>query len=172
MYKIANDIPLSAYDKKLQAEITPNDWGGWDLFFAMSGGDCLHCHDGPLAQVHIFSNNGMDLQFEDYGRYLATGNQNDMGKFKVPTLRNIELTAPYMHDGRFKTLDEVILHYSIGVLSESPNIDPMMEFAHQGGVDLDYYHGEVTEPELLKIFLKTFTDWEFINNPDFSDPFE
>lgn len=167
MYKIKNDLPLTAYDKTIEPTITVEEWGGFDLFFSLTGGDCLHCHDGPLAQVHVFSNNGMDMQFDDLGRYLATGNPNDMGKFKVPTLRNIELTAPYMHDGRFQTLEEVIMHYSFGVLAESPNIDPMMEFAHQGGVNLDY-----DERQLLLVFLKTFTDWEFINNPAFSNPFE
>ena len=167
MYKIRNDLPLSSFDKTLEPTITVEEWAGFDLFFSLTGGDCLHCHDGPLAQVNVFSNNGMDLEFDDLGRYLATGNPNDMGKFKVPTLRNIELTAPYMHDGRFETLEEVVLHYSFGVQAESPNLDPMMEFAHQGGVNLDFQ-----ERELLLAFLKTFTDWEFINNPDFSNPFE
>lgn len=167
MYKIYNDLPLTAYDQNLEPQITTEEWAGYELFFSLTGGDCLHCHDGPLAQVHVFSNNGIDTDFKDLGRYLASGNPNDMGKFKVPTLRNIELTAPYMHDGRFQTLEEVVMHYSFGVQAESPNLDPMMEFAHQGGVNLD-----VQERELLLAFLKTFTDWDFVNNPDFSDPFE
>jgi len=82
----------------------------------------------------------------------------------VPSLRNIEYTAPYMHDGRFSNLDEVINHYSFGIV-ESSTIDPMIEFAHQGGVQLD-----AQEHQLIKSFLKTFTDQNFLNNPDFRNP--
>jgi cytochrome c peroxidase len=114
--------------------------------------------------VAKFSNNGLDESFSDLGRGAVTNNANDNGKFKVPTLRNIALTAPYMHDGRFKTLDEVIEHYSSGV-HMSPTIDPLIEFANQGGVQLD-----AQEKQLLKAFLMTLTDLEFVNNPKFQDP--
>ena len=77
-------------------------------------------------QVHKFSNNGLDGSFTDLGRGAVTGNATDNGKFKVPTLRNIEVSGPYMHDGRFATLDEVIEHYSSGVTISS-TIDPLME---------------------------------------------
>jgi cytochrome c peroxidase len=115
-------------------------------------------------QVKKFSNNGLDAAFSDLGRGVITGNGNDNGKFKVPTLRNIALTAPYMHDGRFATLDEVIEHYSSGI-SHSTTIDPLIEFASQGGVQLDSQ-----EKYLLKKFLNTLTDNNFINNPKFKDP--
>ena len=164
MYKVQNSLPLTADEQVIMNSITVEEWAGMDMFFSLTGGDCLHCHDGPLMQVNLFSNNGLDATFDDEGRYLVTGNMNDLGKFKVPTLRNIELTAPYMHDGRFETLDEVILHYSFGI-TQSSTIDPMIEFASQGGVQLD-----PQERELLKTFLKTFTDYEFINNPDFRAP--
>jgi cytochrome c peroxidase len=164
MYKFQNGLALTPHEQQIWENITVEEWAGMDIFFSLSGGDCLHCHDGPLMHVNIFSNNGLDMTFADEGRYLVTGNQNDKGRFKVPTLRNIELTAPYMHDGRFNTLDEVILHYSFGVVN-SPTIDPMMEFAHQGGVQLD-----LQERELLKTFLKTFTDHTFISNPKFAPP--
>jgi cytochrome c peroxidase len=88
----------------------------------------------------------------------------DNGKFKVPTLRNIALSGPYMHDGRFATLDEVIEHYSTGI-HQSATIDPLIEFASQGGVQLD-----ASEKLLLKQFLMTLTDYDFINNPKFQDP--
>lgn len=164
MYKIQNSMTLTAEEQEIQSQITTEEWGGFDLFFSLSGGDCLHCHNGPLAQVHSFSNNGLDANFNDEGRYLVTGNANDLGKFKIPTLRNIELTAPYMHDGRFETLEDVVNHYSFGV-TESATIDPMLEFSHQGGVQLNF-----EQRQLLITFLKTFTDWEFINNPDFQPP--
>ena len=164
MYKVQNSLPLTAEEQTIMNSITVEEWAGMDIFFSLTGGDCLHCHDGPLMHVNLFSNNGLDATFEDEGRYLVTGNTNDLGKFKVPTLRNIELTAPYMHDGRFQTLDDVIMHYSFGI-EHSATIDPMLEFASQGGVQLD-----PQERELLKTFLKTFTDYEFINNPDFREP--
>jgi cytochrome c peroxidase len=115
-------------------------------------------------QVKKFSNNGLDATFSDIGRGAITGNSNDYGKFKVPTLRNIALTAPYMHDGRFSSLDEVIEHYSSGI-NQSTTIDPLIEFASQGGVQLDSQ-----EKYLLKKFLLTLTDYNFINNPKFKDP--
>jgi len=164
MYKYQNSIPLTDAEQEIWDEITVEEWAGMDVFFSLSGGDCLHCHDGALAQVNMFSNNGLDFTFDDPGRMLVTGNPNDEGHFKVPTLRNIELSAPYMHDGRFSSLEEVVNHYSFGVVN-SPTIDPMMEFASQGGVQLD-----AQERQLLITFLKTFTDEEFINNPDFQDP--
>ncbi|NBP29291.1 MAG: cytochrome-c peroxidase, partial [Flavobacteriia bacterium] len=103
-----NNLPLSAWDQSVQ--ITSEEWAGYDLFKSLNGADCFHCHNGPLMRVAKFSNNGLDESFSDLGRGAVTNNANDNGKFKVPTLRNIALTAPYMHDGRFKTLDEVIEH--------------------------------------------------------------
>lgn len=164
MYKYQNSLPLTPAEQTIWDNITVEDWAGMDVFFSLSGGDCLHCHDGALAQVNMFANNGLDATFDDPGRMIVTGNPNDEGKFKVPTLRNIELTAPYMHDGRFSSLAEVVNHYSIG-LKNSATIDPMMEFADQGGVQLDEQ-----ERQLLITFLKTFTDEKFVNNTDFQDP--
>jgi cytochrome c peroxidase len=115
-------------------------------------------------RVKKYSNNGLDPNFSDLGRGAVTGNPEDYGKFKVPTLRNIALSAPYMHDGRFQTLDEVIEHYSSGV-HVSPTIDPLIEFADQGGVQLS-----TQEKYLLKKFLHTLTDNSFISNPKFKDP--
>jgi cytochrome c peroxidase len=112
-------------------------------------------------QVQKFSNNGLDATFTDLGRGAVTGNPNDNGKFKVPSLRNIALSAPYMHDGRFQTLDEVIEHYSTGV-HQSETIDPLIEYAFQGGVQLD-----ATQKAQLKAFLLTLTDNNFVTNPAF-----
>ena len=165
MYKHKNSLALNPFEQNLYTQITNEEWAGMDLFFSLTGGDCLHCHDGPLMEVQgLFSNNGLDDDFPDKGRMTVTGDPNDEGKFKAPTLRNIEFTAPYMHDGRFSNLDEVIGHYSFGIV-ESPTIDPMIEFSHQGGVQLD-----AQEHQLVKSFLKTFTDHNFLNNPDFKDP--
>jgi cytochrome c peroxidase len=164
MYKHINGISLNSKEQTTLATVTPEEWAGYDLFLSLNGADCFHCHNGALMQVQTFSNNGLDNVFTDLGRELITGNINDRGKFKVPTLRNIALSAPYMHDGRFATLDEVIDHYSHGI-KISPTIDPMIEFASQGGVQLD-----AEEKYLLKKFLETLTDYEFVNNPKFKKP--
>lgn len=161
MYKFENSLPLSGDEQAIYATITPEEWAGYDLFKSLNGADCFHCHNGPLVQVQKFSNNGLDPVFTDKGRGAVTGNPNDDGKFKVPTLRNIALSAPYMHDGRFATLDEVIEHYSTGI-HPSATIDPLIEFASQGGVQLD-----TEQRSLLMAFLLTLTDERFVTNPDF-----
>jgi cytochrome c peroxidase len=164
MYKFENKISLTTKEQAILQTVDNEEWAGYDLFRSLNGADCFHCHNGPLMQVKKFSNNGLDATFSDLGRGFVTGNPSDYGKFKVPTLRNIALTAPYMHDGRFASLDEVIEHYSSGV-THSATIDPLMEFAGQGGVQLDSQ-----EKYLLKRFLLTLTDYNFINNPKFKDP--
>jgi cytochrome c peroxidase len=163
MYKNEYNYTLSQEEQAIYQTVTPDELAGYDLFKSLNGADCFHCHNGPLIQVQKFSNNGLDATFIDKGRGAITGNPNDDGKFKVPTLRNIEFTAPYMHDGRFSTLDEVIGHYSSGI-QMSPTIDPLIEFAGQGGVQLDAF-----EIDLLKKFLLTLSDQSFINNPDFQE---
>ena len=164
MYKYENALPLTSYEQSILQNIDTEEWGGYDLFKSLNGADCFHCHNGPLMRVKKFSNNGLDATFTDLGRGGVTGNNNDNGKFKVPTLRNIEYTAPYMHDGRFATLDEVIEHYSSGI-HVSSTIDPLIEFSSQGGVQLD-----AQEKYLLKKFLLTLSDDSFINNPNFMNP--
>ena len=164
MYKYEYGLTLTASELAIYSTITPSEWSGYDLFKSLNGADCFHCHNGPLMQVKKFSNNGLDATFTDLGRGAITGNPNDNGKFKVPTLRNIAYSAPYMHDGRFATLDEVIDHYSFGI-SMSPTIDPLIEYASQGGVQLDGF-----EQNLLKQFLLTLSDESFINNPAFQKP--
>lgn len=166
MYKYENGISLSSSDQQVFNTISVDEWAGYDLFKSLNGADCLHCHKGTMMRIDGFSNNGLDATFTDLGLGEVTGNNFDNGKFKVPTLRNIEYTAPYMHDGRFATLDDVIDHYSFGI-QQSSTIDPLIEYASQGGVQLD-----PQERMLLKKFLLTLTDESFINNPDFADPDE
>ena len=164
MYKYQYGLSLSQTDQNLLNTVTPSEWAGYDLFLSINGADCFHCHNGPLMHMQKFSNNGLDAVFTDLGRGAVTGNPSDNGKFKIPTLRNIAYSAPYMHDGRFATLDEVIDHYSHGI-QMSPTIDPSIEYASQGGVQLD-----AQQKDLLKQFLMTMTDENFINNPDFQEP--
>ncbi len=164
MYKYENGMPLNSQEQALLQQVDVEEWAGYDLFKSLNGADCFHCHNGPLMRVKKYSNNGLDANFTDLGRGAVTQNPEDYGRFKVPTLRNIALTAPYMHDGRFQTLDEVIEHYSSGV-HISPTIDPLIEFANQGGVQLS-----TEEKYLLKKFLLTLTDNSFVSNPKFKDP--
>jgi len=163
----------SKFDKVNRGEVsfTPSESNGYDLFMRdkdeanlIAGGDCFHCHGPILMSKQFYSNNGLDAVFADSGLGAVTGNPLEVGKFKIPTLRNIELTGPYMHDGRFTTLDEVINHYSSGLVV-SPTIDPLMKFAADGGVALS-----PQEKADIKAFLLTLTDYDFINNPEFKDP--
>ena len=101
----------------------------------------------------------------DKGKGGVTGLGKEMGLFCIPSLRNVALTAPYMHDGRFKTLEEVLDFYSSGVHS-SANVDPAMASAHRGGVHLS----ELEKKQIIA-FLNTFTDSVFITNPAFANPF-
>ncbi|MDG2370331.1 MAG: cytochrome c peroxidase [Flavobacteriales bacterium] len=157
----------SKYDKVIRNEttFTPEESAGFDSFNSLSGGDCFHCHGGILGTDYSFKNNGLDQNPIDTGRGLVTNNPLDYYKFKVPSIRNIEFSGPYMHDGRFETIDEVVNFYSLEIHADSPNIDPLIEFAQQGGVQLN-----PQERIELKAFLLTLSDVEFINNPNFSDP--
>lgn len=157
----------SKYDRVIQGEeaFTIQEQAGFDSFNALTGGDCFHCHGGALTTDFSYKNNGLDEFPDDTARGLVTGLADDNFKFKVPSLRNLEYSAPYMHDGRFATLDEVINFYSIGLQHQSPNISPLMEFSAQGGVQLN-----PQERAELKAFLLTLSDPDFINNPDFQNP--
>jgi cytochrome c peroxidase len=159
----------SKFDRYLMgnSNLTTQEINGFNIFMDESKGDCFHCHgseNNPLWTDNKFHNNGLDSSLTDLGLGGVTGDPSDNGKFKSPSLRNLIFTAPYMHDGRFSTIDEVINHYSEG-LQNSPTIDPLMKKVSQGGVQLS-----PLEKSNLKAFLLTLTDEEFINNPDFSNP--
>ena len=138
------------------------------FFPDMSGADCAHCHGGANFENDQYMNNGLDVDadFIDLGREIATGNIADRAKFKVPSLRNIAVTQPYMHDGRFNTLEEVIEHYDLH-MKQSSTLDPaLIQVIDNGGLHL-------TDQDKLDLvnFLKTLTDQTFLNNPEYSDPF-
>ena len=157
----------SKYDRYLDPNqlvfLEDEEFFGFDIFFSEKG-DCFHCHGGILFTDNRFHNNGLDEEPEA-GLFEITGISEDVGRFKTPTLRNIELTGPYMHDSRYETLEEVIDFYSEG-LNESPTIDPLMKNAHQGGIQL-------TEAEkgYLIAFLKTLTDTSYTQKPELGSPF-
>lgn len=152
----------SKYDQYMRGEasLTAQELSGKALFEDMSKGDCSHCHTmGSTFSDFEFRNTGLDSISVDEGRYLITLNESDKGKFKTPSLRNVELTGPYMHDGRFQTLLECIEHYNTG-FHYSANLDPNLFFSVKG---------RMTQQEMEDIvaFLKTLTDMEFVNNPAF-----
>ena len=133
--------------------------------------NCAVCHFPP-GQAAVFSqiapsNNGLDGAdaLKDFGLGDITFKRTDVGLFKSPSLRNVEFTAPYMHDGRFKTLEEVIDHYSKGVKNH-PNLDPRLR-GPRGR--LNFTSEEKSD---LVAFLKTLSDPKFLSDPRFSDPFE
>jgi cytochrome c peroxidase len=149
------------FDRVLRSEdkFTAEEQRGFELFSTeydprrgQFGADCFHCHGGPLFQSQAFANNGSDGAFVDIGREKVTGRASDRGKFAVPSLRNVELTAPYMHDGRFRTLEDVIRHYSTGI-PRSPTLDPNLAKHPDGGVPLT-----AEDQRALVAFLKTLTD--------------
>jgi len=159
----------SKFDKYLlgTTTLTPEETNGFNIFMDESKGDCFHCHgsdNNPLWTDNKFHNNGLDAMFSDLGFGKVTGDPADNGKFRSPSLRNLAFTAPYMHDGRFETLEDVINHYSEG-LQNSPTIDPLMKKVSQGGVQLSSQ-----EKADLKAFLLTLSDADFINNSNFSNP--
>jgi cytochrome c peroxidase len=166
----------SKYDKYLRGEVKLSDSEerGRALFFEDfnpffpddSGADCVHCHEGINFTTTRFMNNGLDSQsdMEDLGRENVTEDPADRGKFKVTTLRNIALTPPYMHDGRFNTLKEVMDHYNTGI-KKSPTLDPALkQVAQHNGLKL-------SEEQINDViaFLHTLTDEEFINNKEFEE---
>lgn len=147
--------------------LTPQELEGFNVFMDEDRGDCFHCHgDGnnPLWTDNIFHNNGLDATFSDLGLGGVNGNPNDNGLFKTPSLRNLSYSAPFMHDGRFATIDEVIEHYSTGLVN-SPTIDPLMKNVDDGGA-----HMNPMDKAALKAFLLTLNDDSFITDPDFQDP--
>jgi len=173
----------SKFDKALNAQetgvqLSDKELNGFDIFDKFPRGEfghCQHCHKRPLfSEVNdYFRNNGLDAwetkeDLNDLGLGGHTGLDSDMGKFKAASLRNIELTGPYMHDGRFQTLEEVVDFYMFDV-QQSPTLDRIMktEFLNSGEPLLIQENAK----EDLIAFLKTLTDWDFVNDTSFHSPF-
>ncbi|MFK5855939.1 MAG: cytochrome c peroxidase, partial [Bacteroidota bacterium] len=156
----------SKWDKYLlgEATLTQAEAQGYEIFFTEKG-DCFHCHGTILFTDNLFHNNGLD-SLPEQGRAKVTGDIVDVGKYKSPTLRNIMLTAPYMHNAKYATIEEVIDYYSEGIVW-SETVDPLMKKVSQGGV-----HLTPQEKQNLIAFLHTLTDTTYLTNPDFSNPFQ
>ena len=155
----------SKFDRAVRGlgELTEQEKEGFALFMTeydpargRRGADCFHCHGGPLFTDYDFKNNGLDRVSADAARQGVTGRPQDEGKFKTPSLRNVAVTGPYMHDGRFQTLEEVVAHYDHGVV-RSATLDPNLAKHPEDGMKLT-----TDEQKALVAFLRTLTDsrWE------------
>ena len=151
----------SRYDKVKRGEATFNaaEQTGYTLFQEKK---CAVCHREPLFTDFSYRNTGLPLSrsLKDYGRMHITGKKEDSLKFKVPSLRNVYLSFPYGHDGRFYSIDDVLNHYSTGVQASS-TVDSLVRNKIPLSKEEKYY---------IKTFLSTLTDSSFINNKRFSQP--
>ncbi len=153
----------SKYDKVMRKEkdvnFTSDELEGYTLFKQK----CGTCHKEPLFTNGEFASNGLDEYPVDIGRDSITQNPLDRGKFRIPTLRNIEFTKPYMHDGRFNTIEQVLKHYANGVKNHQ-NLDNRLKQEENLGISLSK-----EQQNLIITFLKTLSDHEFINDKRFSE---
>lgn len=157
----------SKFDRAARGEVklTAQEQHGLQLFVTendpargLKGADCFHCHGGNLFTNGQFMNNGLALAAADLGRMAVTKSAADRGKFKTPSLRNVAVTAPYMHDGRFATLEDVIEHYDHGV-QRTETLDPNLAKHPATGLGLT-----AEDKAALVAFLKSLTDDDFIGS--------
>jgi len=161
---------VNAIDASLpHGELSAIEGRGMNLFMTVY--DCNACHQVQNPHGYVmagtFANIGLDAQYADNGLQNVTKRSSDAGRFKIPSLRNVALTAPYMHDGRFATLDEVLNHYSEGIANH-PNLDRRLKKDGQPMRLQIPQH----DKEAIIAFLHTLTDYEMINDPKFSNPFK
>jgi cytochrome c peroxidase len=148
--------------------VTDFEFEGFNLFTSTYNcNSCHHVQDITQHEVR-FANIGLDADYADTGLERLTKEAGDIGKFKVPSLRNVELTAPYMHDGRFKTLEEVINHYSNSII-DHPNLHPDLKDENGVAKKMNIPEHDV---QAIVAFLKTLTDKMSIEDPNLSDPFQ
>lgn len=161
----------SRYAKQLEGKtfFDPDEQEGMEMYFninpSLPDAQCGHCHVFPIFQSSDYFNNGLDAaskvsDFKDVGRGAISGIPLDSGRFKATSLFNWHLTAPYMHDGRFKTIEEVLDHYTQQV-KQSPNLDPNV-----ANLSLN-----VRQKNKVLAFLKTLIDTSYLKNQDFLSPF-
>ncbi len=152
----------SKYDSVMrkQATFTPGEQRGYALFEAK----CSSCHKEPLFTDHSFRNNGLaPSNLNDLGRYGVTLQEENKYKFKVPSLRNLSFTPPYMHDGRFLDLSAVLDHYTGGV-QNTPNLDPLLKQKQGLGIAISN-----EEKQDILSFLKTLDDRSFLLDKRFAE---
>lgn len=151
----------SKYDQYRHGKVTftKDEEDGLQIFKAK----CASCHTEPLFTDFSLRNNGLEIFSNDFGFGRITLHEEDNYKFKVPSLRNIALTYPYMHDGRFRTLEQVLDHYDKGMIYH-PNLDKNLISNGKLGIPMSD-----VEKQKIITFLHTLTDYTFISNPIFSE---
>ena len=154
---ISGNSPYDKFNNGDSTALTDDQQHGMDLFFNKKT-NCSSCHSGFNFTNYAFENNGLYKKYTNEGRFRLTQIDTDQALFKVPTLRNIELTAPYMHDGSFENLEEVIEHYNTGGKNH-PNKSELIQ-------PLDLSNKEKRD---LIAFLKSLTDESFIQNSLFQN---
>ncbi len=152
---ISANAPYDQYLAGDSTALSPSQVRGMNLFFGEKA-ECFHCHGGFNFTFEEFLNNGLYESYQDQGRYEITGRESDIGKFKVPTLRNIAFTFPYMHDGSISTLEQVIDHYASGGANH-PN---------KSGLVRRFILSDEEKQDLVN-FLRALSDEAFISNPAF-----
>jgi cytochrome c peroxidase len=154
-----------------KAQLSAQELNGKSLFFEKY--DCNSCHQVQTPTGYAlfgggFANIGLDQEYKDNGLSLTTGQPSDAGKFKIPSLRNVLLTAPYMHDGRFATLEEVMEHYSEN-MSDHPNLDIRLK---DGSGHAQKMNISPSEKQALIAFLNSLTDFQAVTDLKFASPFK
>ncbi len=164
---ISSNSPFDKAERRERLR-TQSEHNGMIIFISESKGDCFHCHgnlSAPFFTDFSFQNNGLDLVPADLGLGKITGKAEDIGKFKVPSLRNLVFTAPYMHDGRFNTLQEVVEFYNSGTQNAATVSPFISKHIASGGLNL-------TPQDKIDLisFLVSLSDTSFVLNPEFSKP--
>lgn len=161
----SNSAEAADFTSLSKHKFTAQQNEGKALFYA----NCASCHNlgAGFSTVITSANNGLDMNYQDEGIYKVSGLPSDKGLFKVPMLRNVELTAPYMHDGRFATLEDVVEHYSSGIKNH-PNLHENLK--ENGEAKQMNFTSE--EKQALVAFLKTLTDRESLASSRYADPFK
>ena len=150
------------------SNFTAEENRGKEIFLTPQIGGCAGCHGTETFTAPTEKNNGLDMVTVDRGVGGITNNTNMDGEFKSGSLRNVELTAPFMHDGRFTTLEQVVEHYSTGVKAH-PNLSPQLKLPNGNPRLLNL---SVADKAALVAFLKTLTDTHMITDPKYADPFK
>jgi len=167
LYKRANAIGTGTLHNQISG-YTAEENAGKALYMT----NCASCHSENMGRpVKLLASNGLDLNPDDEGARGFTGNAHEIGQFKVPTLRNIALTGPYMHDGRFNTLEEVIEHYSTGI-QDHPNLNSELRVnQNSNGAAMKFNYSSEEKAQLIA-FLNTLTDETVATDSRFSNPFK
>lgn len=172
---------IACFDTKYDHELEKNNGRSTGSFAGFTAeenlgkqlfeNNCASCHNlGPgFTTIIVAANNGLDMNYTDKGMGAISNSPSEDGLFKVPMLRNVALAAPYMHDGRFATLEEVVEHYNSGIKNH-PNLHENLRNAMDGSPkNLNLSEGEKAA---LVAFLHTLTDKESLQHPRFSNPFK